>query len=286
MKKFRSALLLSIVALFTTSLTGYAQDEKANKISRTGGNLESNLYLLNMWGEQSEDVNELYKAVYNALLDSPDATYFDVSENTEVQEIFRKNGKVHFGGPMLGNISESGASVWIRTLNPAKVEVELNVDGEKKSFGPVKSTAGSDMTSIVWIDGLKPGTEYPYRVLVDGKPIDIPDNATINTLPGKVELPDFRIAFGTCFHRWGLGNMKQSEAILSRKPMAMLLGGDIGVQDRLNNTAMHRADYFLRDLFPAWQKLVAAMPVYATWDDHDYFDNDLARDTRRIYKGR
>ena len=32
----------------------------------------------------------------------------------------------------------------------------------------------------------------------------------------------------------------------------------------------------LRDFHPAWTSLTSAIPVYATWDDHDYFDNDRA----------
>ena len=55
----------------------------------------------------------------------------------------------------------------------------------------------------------------------------------------------------------------------------MLLGGDIAVQDRRNHTGLHRADYFLRDLHPAWKNLVSSIPVYVAWDDHDYFDDDL-----------
>lgn len=30
----------------------------------------------------------------------------------------------------------------------------------------------------------------------------------------------------------------------------------------------------LRDFHPAWQRIAATVPVYATWDDHDYFNND------------
>ena len=54
----------------------------------------------------------------------------------------------------------------------------------------------------------------------------------------------------------------------------MLFYGDIAVQDRDNHLGLHRADYLLRDFHPAWQRIVASVPVYATWDDHDYFNND------------
>ncbi len=268
-----TGLTIVLALLVLLPQAGFAQKEVQ---SRTKGTLEVNTALLNMWGDQPDAINEMYKTAYNVLAEDPKNTYAEVSENKEVQEIWKENGRVHFGGPILGNVSSEGASLWIRTLGPAKVKVLVNINGKEKVFGPVKSSPATDMTSIVWIDGLEPGTRYSYSVLVNGKEIDLPDNASLNTLPEKEEVSGFRIAFGTCFHRWGLGNMKQSEAIRNRQPGAMLLGGDIGVQDRLNNTAMHRADYLMRDFFPAWQHLVAEIPVYATWDDHDYFDNDLA----------
>lgn len=59
---------------------------------------------------------------------------------------------------------------------------------------------------------------------------------------------------------------KSSDAVL----------GDIAVQDRNDHLGMHRADYLLRDFLPAWQNFAAQTPVYASWDDHDYFDNDKA----------
>lgn len=74
---------------------------------------------------------------------------------------------------------------------------------------------------------------------------------------------------------WGLCNQLLANQIISRKPLALLLNGDIAVQDRLNNISMHRADYFLRDLHNAWKSLASSLPVYATWHDHDYFNNDL-----------
>jgi alkaline phosphatase D len=50
--------------------------------------------------------------------------------------------------------------------------------------------------------------------------------------------------------------------------------GDVGAQDKNNHFGKHRSDYQIRDFFPAWQSLSSTVPVYATWDDHDYFDND------------
>jgi alkaline phosphatase D len=154
--------------------------------------------------------------------------------------------------------------------------VKVTGHGVEKIYGPVSSTLESDLTAVVPVTGLKPNTPYSYGITVNGKPIRIPDSAAIVTAPEATTRGKVRIAFGSCFHRWGLGNKAQADLIRSRNPAAMLLLGDIAVQDRNNHLGLHRADYLMRDLLPAWQNLVATVPVYATWDDHDYFDNDKA----------
>ena len=64
-----------------------------------------------------------------------------------------------------------------------------------------------------------------------------------------------RIAFGSCFHKIGLHNPNLINTILERKPQAMMLLGDIAVDDRNGNVSMHQSDYLLRDLSAPWQKL-------------------------------
>ena len=127
---------------------------------------------------------------------------------------------------------------------------------------------------MIEVTGLKPARSYPYRVLVDGTPVPIQGDALITTAPDDTQKETVRICFGTCPHRWGLGNQKMMDLIRSRKPSAMLMFGDIAAQGRNNHLGLHRADYLLRDLRPAWQSLVSSIPIYASWDDHDYFSND------------
>jgi len=237
------------------------------------GSLEGNLTLLNLWEKKSEGVNKLYSAVYNALATGPDASFAAVAGDAATQALCKKQGVLHLGGPMLGCLAADGAKVWLRTARPAGVEIRLNVDGKEKRFGPVRSTLASDLTAIIPVTGLKNGTTTPYRVFVDGQALSIPANAAITTPPVE-KTTRTRIAFGTCPHRWGLGNAKQSNQILKRQPAAILMYGDVAVQDRKNDFGMCRADYALRDFHPAWRNLVSAVPVYASWDDHDYFAND------------
>jgi len=271
MKRMLAALLIVLVpAMDVIALDG----DKAKEIKN--GSLESNETLLNQWGPQPQAVRDLYRAAYNVLAADPDASHASLAGDAGVRKIGVKYGIVHLGGPMLGQVTSSGASVWIRTLAPARVEVRVMIDGEEKPFGPVASSAATDMTAVVDVTGLAPSRSYPYRVLVDGKEIPIYAHAAITTAPNDKKATTVRIAFGTCFHRWGLGNQQQADRIRSRKPSALLVYGDIAVQDRKNHLGLHRADYLLRDFMPAWRSLVASVPVFANWDDHDYFRNDGA----------
>lgn len=240
----------------------------------TRGLLGDNLELLGQFKKPPEAMFRLYEAAHQALAAKLDATYMDVAKDPNVRKICKDNGIAHFGGPMLGSVTDDGAGVWVRTVGPGSVEVRVTVNGAQKTFGPVRSTPETDLSAVVEVTGLAPATRYPYRVLVDGKEIEIPDGAAITTAPSPAETGKVRIAFGSCFHRWGLGNDKQADLIRGRKPAALLAIGDIAVQDRNNNLGMHRADYLLRDFRPAWRSMTASIPVFATWDDHDYFRND------------
>ena len=272
----KGAIGISTTALLPlqTGASLAANKDKKKKASGKKDELVGNLTLLNQWGERPANVQKVYAAVFKALAARPDSTYADAAADAEVQRACHEDGVVHLGGPMLGTISSQGARVWVRTLKPTEVEVQVAIAGGTRTFGPVASTVATDLSAVVPVTGLEPSTTYPYRVLVDGKLIGIPAHASITTSPSESSPGKVRIAFGTCTHRWGLGNQKQWSLIRRRKPAAMLLGGDIAVQDRNNHLGLHRADYLLRDFFPAWQDFSAAVPVCVTWDDHDYFDND------------
>ncbi len=238
----------------------------AQKVKAKGRALDEQLELLNMWGQKPETTIQLYTSINNALAASLTATFKTVSEDAAVKNLCNEQGVLLFGGPLLGCIAEDSANVWVRTVRPASVEVRAEVNGKWQTFGPVRSTFESDLSAVVRVTGLSAGTTTPYKVAVDGKEVSIQANAVITTPPSDSNVQT-RIVFGTCPHRWGLGNEKQADTILSRKPNAMLIYGDVAVQDKRNNLGLVRADYALRDFHPAWQNLVSAVPVYASWDE-------------------
>lgn len=251
-----------------------ARAEKPEHVELGKGDLATSLRIFNLWGEQPRERQEVLRNAYNFLDVERLRTVAELTAGPGFRSACQDAGLTHLGGPMLGCISSTGATVWVRTLAPAQVTVEVDVAGKTLTFGPVASTVESDLAVVIPVTGLPSGSTIPYRVKIDGKLVKMPAPAAIRTLPEKSTLT--RIAFGSCQHRWGLGNARLSDLIRERNPAALLLLGDIAVQDRRGHLGLHRFDFLMRDLIPAWQKLCANVPVYVGWDDHDYFDNDLA----------
>jgi alkaline phosphatase D len=264
-----------LMFFFNLNVSGQTYLNQFESKKALSSSLEGSLYILNLCEEQPEHIQQIYKTAFELLEKDPRNSFADLANHDLFVQLCRENGITHSGGPMLGNASSEGADIWIRTLTPSNVEVRVTADGKVKSFGPAASTLQSDLVAVVKVTGLKANTRYSYEIFIDGKPANIQQDSFFQTLPEADSKGRNAIVFGTCFHRWGLCNPRLAGQIQSRDPLALLLSGDMAAQDRNNNIAMHRADYLLRDFHPAWRNLASNIPVYATWDDHDYFDNDL-----------
>jgi len=135
------------------------------------------------------------------------------------------------------------------------------------------STLEKQLSATIVIDSLKSNTKYSYEVLINNTKVNFPVIKEFKTY-SKDFNSNTRIIFGSCYHRIGLGNEKLSKTIIDRDADAALLLGDIAVQDRDNHLGKHTLDYLMRDLFPAWRQMASCVPLYAIWDDHDYYNND------------
>lgn len=220
---------------------------------------------------QPPSVQQFFDITRKAFGDNRKARFADLPE---IRKAAEKLGVTQLGGPMLGTLTDHGARVWMRTVKPAQVTVLVRTPKGERSFGPTASTEDSDLTAVVTVSGLESGMSYAYQVLIDGKPIPMPADSRIVPAPKTNDPTQTKIAFGADFHKSGLWNRPLLEQIRKRENSVMLLLGDSAVDDREADVGLHRSDYLLRDLSPAWRELVSSVPVYATWDDHDYFNND------------
>jgi len=232
------------------------------------GNLEIDTKLLDSYGLLPENIRQFYLEARAVFLGNPDAGF----THPEIIEAARKYDLPLMGGPMLGNLREDGADIWLRpsTSKPLVVKVTKSGGSDEKSFAENSVRPGVEQRVV--LNGLTADTEYYYFVYVGNRKV-VDGGFTTAPAPGKKGT--FKLAFGSCFHKIGLHNPNLIGRILKREPQAMMLLGDIAVDDRENRINMHRSDYLLRDVSKPWRQLSAHVPLYASWDDHDYFNNDL-----------
>ncbi|WP_297089369.1 alkaline phosphatase D family protein [uncultured Draconibacterium sp.] len=193
--------------------------------------------------------------------------------NEEILAAAKKNNIKLLGGPMLGKLTSQSVEFWLRPAQelPLSIVVSKKEDGTPNEVRLEKTSPG--VVQKIEVENLFPNTEYQYTIVIENNEVA---NGSFTTAPSEDAKTVFKLAFGSCFHKIGIHNPNLVNQIMARKPQAMLLLGDIAVDDRENNFAMHRSDYLLRDLSTPWQQLVAQIPVYTAWDDHDYLNNDLS----------
>lgn len=231
------------------------------------GTLEVDTRLLDSYGKLPDNVRQFYFESRAHFADSPSANF----EDEVVVEAAAKHSIDLLGGPMLGDLRSDGVTVWLRPATTVPLRILV---GDRR-FNVPNHRPGQ--TLRVPLTGLAPDTSYNYKVVSDR----VLAEGSFTTAPAGNKQSVFRLAFGSCFHKIGLHNPNLIREILGRDPHAMMLLGDIAVDDRNNEVNMHRADYQLRDVSQPWRDLVSQVPVYASWDDHDYFDNDLSGIPRR-----
>ena len=171
-------------------------------------------------------------------------------------------------GPMVGAVTDTTAAIWVRTAKAARVEVRIG----DKTYGPSPSTAASDYTAVVKLDGLRPATKHEYLVLIDGRPAKV-EHAAVTTYPEAGQPGRFSVAFGG-----GAGFVPQWErmwdTIRGVRPAAMLMLGDNVYIDQPTHLLCQHYCYYRRQSRPEWRRLVATTPIYAIYDDHDFGTND------------
>lgn len=243
------------------------------------GSPEIDMNLLNSYGRQPDAIQAFFAEARSVFETNRQARF---AGNRAVRAAAERHGIRHLGGPLLGDVGSDRASVWVRTVQPSQVAVEVVGSEGRELFGPVPSSTESDLTAVVPLTGLRPNSSYDYRVLLDGRPLALQQTTSFRTFPSPATRGVFQIAFGGDFHKVGVHNIHLMKQIVQRGNQAMVLTGDLAVDDRNNETGLHRSDYLLRDLSPAWRSLAATLPIYAAWDDHDYFDNDLSGVPKRF----
>ncbi|NOY00867.1 MAG: hypothetical protein GXP30_14220 [Verrucomicrobia bacterium] len=187
-------------------------------------------------------------------------------------------------GPMVGAVTHSGASFWVRTAEAAEVEIRVfqrvpwefpeaaRAQVEKETGialkgpseillhqGPsriVDASAQSDFTAVVKVTGLKPATTYDYEVLIDGEAL-VTDRKQFTTYPERGKPGKFSVAFGG-----GAGYVPKWERMWNTigtfDPAALLMLGDNVYIDQPEHLLTQQYCYYRRQARTEWRRLVAS----------------------------
>lgn len=225
------------------------------------GTLEIDLRMFNQFVPQSAATNDFYTQA---------RSFYCGESATDLVALSQQFNRPALGGPLLGDLTASGVSVWMQLPQPDALTIEIY---DSESVAPMRITApANDCTPTIHCDSLSPNMAYRYVVRSSaGMVLGL---GQFVTPPAAASRDRFKIACGSDFHKIGIHRPELMNLMQKRGNRAAILAGDLVVDGRRNNEGLIRSDYLLRNLAPSWQNLAANVPVFATWDDHDYFAND------------
>lgn len=207
-------------------------------------------------------------------------------------------------GPMLGYQTHREVAVWLEVENAREVSLAYQrVDPPADALSaPVRVTrpapsatpaGGQPMTFV--LGPLEAGARYTYTVSIDGAPAPRSYPLVFQTTvqhEWRGPAPDFSFLFGSCsffndqpYDRPGKPYGSGRDDVLwptmaaSGADFMLWLGDSIYLREADFSSASGIWSRFRRDrATPALQPFLAAMPHYATWDDHEFGPNNANGD--------
>lgn len=177
-------------------------------------------------------------------------------------------------GPMLGDVSEDAARIWLRTTMPAELSCSLvNVDlGSELQTQKARTTLASDNTCIITFNKLKSETKYRYHVRVGESEYQ----ASFTTPGASLSQKGIRIVYGSCYDHKD-NTMKPGTSVFqemaARKADLILFLGDFPYTARGTSDEIRQGHKKLREVI-GFRQLTSSTPTYGIYDDHDFGPND------------
>lgn len=185
-------------------------------------------------------------------------------------------------GPVVGAADASSFRVWVRMSGEFPVQVEYDTDPQftdPRRTPAVDAQKTLDYCVTLQATDLRPATRYYYRVLADAQPDKYRDGKPpfhVTTAPADGTATRFRVAFGSCarFQREPLQPIWR--VIPEYDPDLFFWLGDNVYADSLDAEILAEELGRQRE-HPSIQGLLATVPQFAIWDDHDFGLNNHDR---------
>ncbi|PZS33417.1 MAG: alkaline phosphatase [Pseudonocardiales bacterium] len=211
-------------------------------------------------------------------------------------------------GPVLRHVGTDDATVWVETAGAGTVEV---VTAGPRGRSATFCVAGHHY-ALVCVEGMRPGTTYPYQVLIDDEPVWPEPRCRLPPSRIRTVDPDtaFRLVFGSCryatshavrdddhydFDALDAFAIRMTQTDEDRWPDALLLVGDQVYADETSPETKRYiaerrdtsrppydqvADFeeYTRLYLESWTDpevrwLMASIPSSMIFDDHDVRDD-------------
>ena len=211
-------------------------------------------------------------------------------------------------GPWAGNVELRTATIWLE-VSPQVKSVSINyydtAQPKKMAAAVYKGILGQPFNPLkIELNGLQMATTYQYEVIIDGKSVKVPFNTRFTTKDlwqWRKPAPDFSFLTGSCayfnepeFDRPGKpygGDLTIFETMATTPAQFHLWLGDNWYTREVDYSSAWGLNYRASHdrAIPSLQALMASMPQYAIWDDHDYGPNDAGKsyifkqDSRRVF---
>jgi alkaline phosphatase D len=178
-------------------------------------------------------------------------------------------------GPMIGHVGARHVTVWGRASGSYPLSVQYATDRgftDPRTSEVVATSEAGDLTGVVRIDGLEPGTRYWYRMLVDGV-VDRYQSVPYPVRTAPAGPADFTVAFGSCARHSIDAEQRIFEIVAREAPDLFFWLGDNVYADAESPLAI--ADEYRRQRNVRTARAVArSIPQLAIWDDHDFGYNN------------
>ncbi|MCA9177301.1 MAG: alkaline phosphatase D family protein [Planctomycetales bacterium] len=202
-----------------------------------------------------------------------------LQDDDEYLALIKKHDLRLLSGPMLGDVTDRSARVWLRTATAARVEVVLHEGDTRVASAAAMSSTDRDFTVVLSFGQLKPSTDYRYEVRIDGQPahgaLGLTGLPTFRTAPPAGAGAKFSVAFGGGA-RYVPEKERIWDTVAAAHPQAFLFLGDNIYIDEPQWRSKQRVMYYRRQMRPEFRRLTASTACYAIWDDHDFGANDTA----------
>ncbi|MBK8980248.1 MAG: alkaline phosphatase D family protein [Planctomycetes bacterium] len=177
-------------------------------------------------------------------------------------------------GPMVGHVDDTTAFVWYRPDHDGDLQLAMwpaVASGGEPIVRRGRAEEVHDRCLSWRVDGLVPDTEYRYAIRnADGSPLVDTAACRFRTAAPSEQPARVALAFGSCAHT-------EPNAIWTRMRdegcEGVVLLGDTPYIDS-TDLAKQRLEHRRFLQIPELAALVSGTPVWATWDDHDFGQND------------